>query len=558
MNATMKPSGAARSRTIASRFTSATPTVSSDLAPAVIARIEHGNAVWWCLLVLLCLTLLAPLTLADVPPLLDYPNHLARLFVLAFVEHDPVLARFYQPRWGIIPNLALDLTVPPLLRIFPVHLVGRVVVGLTLLLPVAGAVAYHRALTGRLSYWPLASVLFAYNAAMLRGFLNFVASVGLALLLGAAWVAWRERRPALAVTTVALGAVALFFCHLTGLLFLAILIGGHELASLRGAPLRIGWTVRRIAVVIAVFAAPVVLYAVSDLQGMEGAAEFRSPAGKVHAALMPVMNYFWPLDLATAVLCVVVPCICLARRWCVAPLQAALAIISLLVLFIALPTAFKGTYDLDTRFIVMAAAMAPAALVPIALPRRAAWAIGAGFLLLFSARMTVLITVWDDWRGYLAAFRSVIEPVQPGDVVLTFRLPRAADHDLWSTVATARRLSDATVLDSHLPALLLIEHRAWWPFLFTNLSQQPIESRAPFGALGGLIDNSPDPIALLLGGAPEMRPITHVLVQGPAPGPGEMETAGLRLVTQSGEMALFAVVRDKISQTQPPSPLSDR
>ena len=33
---------------------------------------------------LLCVILLAPLALVDVPPLLDYPNHLARAVVLAF------------------------------------------------------------------------------------------------------------------------------------------------------------------------------------------------------------------------------------------------------------------------------------------------------------------------------------------------------------------------------------------------------------------------------------------------------------------------------------------
>ncbi len=61
----------------------------------------------------------------------------------------------------------------------------------------------------------------------------------------------------------------------------------------------------------------------------------------------------------------------------------------------------------------------------------------------------------------------------------------------------ARRLSDGTVVDTHLPALLLIEHRAWWPFLFDNPSQQPIETREPFRALATRIDGSPDPIALL-------------------------------------------------------------
>ena len=56
-----------------------------------------------------CVLLLAPLTLVDMPPLMDYPNHLARMYALAFSGQDPVLARFFAPHWAIIPNLALDL-----------------------------------------------------------------------------------------------------------------------------------------------------------------------------------------------------------------------------------------------------------------------------------------------------------------------------------------------------------------------------------------------------------------------------------------------------------------
>jgi hypothetical protein len=524
---------------------------------AGLLRCARNDRGWWCALVVLCVVLLAPLTIADVPPLLDYPNHLARLYVLSMLPGDPVLARFYETRWGIIPNLGLDLTVPPLLRIFPVHLVGRAVVAVALLLPVFGAVAYHRALTARLSYWPLCSVMFVYNAALLRGFLNFIISVGLALLLAAAWLAWRDRWPVRAVLTCALGAVALFFCHLTGLLFFAVLISGHELLILRTDPLETNLVLHRIVAVAAVFAAPVALYALSHLGQMEGDATFRSVTGKAQAALIPVINYLWPLDLVTAVLCVAIPALCLARRWCVMPLRAVAALVVLLLLFAALPTAFKGTYDLDTRFIIMAAFVIPAAISPLATPCRINRAIAVGFVLLFGVRMIVLMTVWHSWAGELAAFRAVTASVAPGDIVMTVQLRRAERESIWTATASPGRLSDGTTVDGHLPALLLIEHRAWWPFLFDNLSQQPIKTREPFRTAANLVDNSPDPISLLAGDAPAMRLFTHVLVFRGSDS-ARIEAPWLRSVASNEEAALNAVLRDGINQPPPIAPPTDR
>lgn len=515
----------------------------------------RGNVAMWYLLTALCLVLLAPLTLADVPPLSDYPNHLARLFVLAFVRTDPVLARFYLPHWAIIPNLALDLTVPPLLRVFPVHLVGRAVAGIILLLPVFGAISYHRALTGRLSYWPLASALFAYNGILLKGFLNFIASVGLAMMLAAAWIVWRDRRPAPAITTGAVGAVALFFCHLDGLLLFAILIGGHELLIMRTDSIRVASVGRRIIALMVVFAAPLGLYAASDLGHMPEAAQFRTAFGKAHAALMPLTNYSWPLDFVTGALFVGMVAFCLARRWCAMPLRAVLAIGVLTVLFVVAPDAFKGGFDVDTRFLVMAAFIVPAALVPVAMPRRAAKMIGLGFLILFGLRMILLMAVWQHWAADLSAFRASIAQVRPGDVVLTVRVPRDGSQNLGPAIVTARRLSDGTVVDAHLPALLLIEHRAWWPFLFDNPSQQPIETREPFRTLAERIDASPDPIALLASGAPDLRPVTHVLLWG-NPSARRMPDSLKRLAGNS-EAVLFEVERDQISRPPLPAPPSD-
>jgi hypothetical protein len=478
-----------------------------------------GNGAWWLTLAVVSVALLLPLTLTDVPPLLDYPNHLARLFVLSFGGGDPILARFYQPQWAIIPNLALDLVVPPLIRVFPVHDVGRAMAGIVLLLPLFGAIAYHRAITGRLSFGPLAAALVVYNGASLRGFLNFVASLGLALLFAALWAVWRDRAPRRALLAGCAGTVVLFFCHLMGLAFFAILIGGRDLAWLWRQRPRPAVILSRAAFTAAVFALPTMLYALSDLRRMQGAAEFRTLAGKAEAAMLPVINYAWPLDGLTWLILVGAVCVGLTLRWITMRLESALALATLVALFLVTPTGFKGTFDLDTRFIAMAAFLLPAVLEPAELRAGTGRALAGGFTVLFTIRMAVVLTVWHGWAGELADFRAVIAPVRPGDVVLTVG-------------GGSMRLSDGAVVDTHLPALLVIEHRAWWPFLFDNPSQQPIETREPFRALAERLDAAQDPIGLAV------VPVTHVLIVGRPP---VAVPDGLTRLTGNPTATLFSV-----------------
>src|SRR5690242_20067869 len=82
--------------------------------------------------------ILLPLFYTVVPPLEDYPNHLARMQALAGIPGNEALSRFYEVAWAPIPNLIMDLIVPPLVPALGVYAAGRVFVGLTLLLMLLG------------------------------------------------------------------------------------------------------------------------------------------------------------------------------------------------------------------------------------------------------------------------------------------------------------------------------------------------------------------------------------------------------------------------------------
>jgi hypothetical protein len=448
-----------------------------------VTEVDKGqNRIWWLALVCLCAVLVAPLLVVDVPPLLDYPNHLARAFVLASLPADPVLARFYAPHWSIIPNLALDMLAPPLMQILPVHVVGRLTIALAVLLPVLGTIAYNTAVGGR--WWAFGVGLLAYHYCLLLGFLNFSISLGVALLLAAGWLRWREDRPRRAIALAIAGAPVLFACHLMGLVGFGLTIGGAELFRVVQNPRSI---LRRGLALAAVFAAPAMLYVLSALQPLGRDAEYL-PIGEKLAQFATIFtNYAWTLDIATAAIAIGIPALGILCRWGRVPGPAAYAACLLAIAFLAAPFAWKGTYLLDTRFAVMLGFMLFAGFVPRRVPPVATGAVA----LIFAARIVLLTVVWADHGTDLADLRHALQPVQPGQAVYVAQAGQQERPAYWAANPHWRALSDGTRTDEHWAALTLIERRAYWPFQFDMPSQQPIVTREPYRALAGKVGHVP-------------------------------------------------------------------
>jgi hypothetical protein len=488
-------------------------------------------------LALLCLLLVVPLLLVDIPPLLDYPNHLARAVVLAF--DDPVLRQMYTPHWAIIPDLGTDLVLPPLLHVLPVYVAGRIIIAAAVLLPVIGTFAYSRAVFGTRSLWPLASALVAYNGTLLLGFLNFVAGAGLALLLAAAWIAWRERYPVRIIALATVGAVALFFCHLMSLIFCTILIGAHELGWLWQRRGDARAATRRIALSAVPLLAPLALYTQSPLSPVAIGLEWPSLDDKLRELVMPFANYLLPLDIATAVAVVGFAAICALVGRCRVTLGSGIALVVTTVLFVMAPNAVKGTYLFDTRFVIMLGFLLFGAVLPVPQPRFVA----LGLALLFAARMTVLGVAWWEQRQDVAEIRTTIASVQPGERVVLAFVTRKDAPAYWRDAPMNRHLSLGLPLYYHLPALLLIEHRAFWPYLFDDPSQQPIEALPPYRDLAERVSGFVDYRRLAEADGVNLCGFDGVLVigAGGAKDLARFASENLQMVAATDIAALFRV-----------------
>src|SRR5471032_928948 len=129
--------------------------------------------------ILLALSL-GPVLLTPIPAMVDYPNHLARMYLLSRAG-APDANPFYQIVWALYPNLAMDLLVPRMARLVGVENASRLFLLLSQVLIVTGAMAIERVVKGRIQIAGFVAVMFLYCLPFTWGFLNFEFGLGLAL-----------------------------------------------------------------------------------------------------------------------------------------------------------------------------------------------------------------------------------------------------------------------------------------------------------------------------------------------------------------------------------------
>src|SRR5215831_11482290 len=131
----------------------------------------------------------APIVLTQYLPLADYPNHLARIYVLAEGSASPFLRLYYTPMIQAQPNLAMDLFVLALHPVMSIEAAGKASILLAFVLIGSGAHVLHRVVAGRWSPWPSVVFLFLYNRLFYWGFIGFMIGLGLMLYGIAMWIA---------------------------------------------------------------------------------------------------------------------------------------------------------------------------------------------------------------------------------------------------------------------------------------------------------------------------------------------------------------------------------
>ena len=434
------------------------------------------------------LVAVAPLCFSKYAPLLDYPWHLARIYILDNWDKSPLLQNWYDIRSFILPNVGMDLITLFLAKILPVEVAGRVFIAVVFAITLSGSMFLYRAVNGRLTLWPLLSSLFLFNWILLFGFLNYLLGIGLLLWAIGIWVFLSHSSPWLRLFVGTILTISLFFCHLAALGLFAVTVAGYELQRSCRTLRTSEWLADRdLFIGAAIFIVPFVLYIISSTSGhtvntfIYAQPWFRQ---KLITFYLSLMSGNWLLDAAMIGLfgLFIIFVGLLGRFRLAKSMYFPLAILLITYLVLPITGLLSGAY-IDTRI--------PIAIVFIVIGcshltiknkvwRRVMLYSLFGFLIF---RSVLLSYDWHKYNYVIQEFTSAFASLPSGSVMFV------VDGAHEPTLTGDRKQWRPPVL--HLGSLAILQQRVFVPVTWAHSLKQPIAVTKRFKEIKKFQRNSP-------------------------------------------------------------------
>jgi hypothetical protein len=406
-----------------------------------------------------------PVLLTPIPAMVDYPNHLARMYILS-QNGTPSANPYYEVVWAFYPNLGMDLLVPQMAQLMSVENATRLFLLLSQLLIVSGALLLEWTRKGRIEFAGFAALAFLYCLPFSWGFVNFEFGLGVALWGIAVYLMLAEGPWPLRFAANAIFVAALFVAHFFSLGIYGATLGLYELWRARHqqaygiAAARLG------ALAIPALVLLGVMHMTAGAIGSEGTSWF---LGFKPIWPLRIMNGYNLTAAAATGLTLAILLYFATRRGVLKldPTGIWLAI-GLALLYVAIPSKLFGTSFVDLRVIPAAALILPA-FCSLSLPGRA-WRIAAlavisGITLI---NLAVVFAVWLPYRADYAAIIESFRKLDRGSRVLVGSTGDEGDPPF----------ADLTSYPMfYAPTLAIHYANAFVPNLFTEEGKQPVRAR---------------------------------------------------------------------------------
>jgi hypothetical protein len=232
---------------------------------------------------------IVPFWTVHYPVMADYPNHLARWFVLFHMNDTAYhFSQFYAAAWQPLPYIAPDVLAVALQHLMPIEFAGKCVLSLGVILVTLSSYYLLKVACPENIELAGLSILVALNPNFLMGSISNEYSLGFCLIAVALWVQYCKTPKAVTGALVTLMLVIVYLSHLIGFFVAGLTMGVYALFQ------KDKW--KRLAV-LALFSVPGLLLYFSHPIHAGGGAAFvyahLTPWIKIKELAFPIRLYVW-------------------------------------------------------------------------------------------------------------------------------------------------------------------------------------------------------------------------------------------------------------------------
>jgi hypothetical protein len=413
-----------------------------------------------------------PLFLTSHLPLADLPSHLARQYIINHLHDYPAFQAFYQVKWALVPNLALDIFVLAASHLMSIDLAVRMFCVLSVALIFFGVKLISQSLGAERSRIYLITPMLCYGGPFQFGFLNYCFGIGLALVVFGFYLKYRCISTIRLTMIFAPCAFLLMLCHLAAFGLYAAAIGAYEFLNTErtqaGPHPFAGMLKRQIRAACHLVPPFLVFLALSPTASGGSEVRWGTFYDKLEAVaaitlfakprVELLLLTFAALGLALALLTRVAS----IRRNFV-PILIAMALI-----WLAVPRVGLGGGFIDYRVPWGASFFLLAGLVPSGRRPRLSMLLGLLFGGLVIVRIGSIVEEWLSWEPTLAAIDNALSALPPGARLMV------VEGQPNSTSAARRPALD------HVAAYAVARRQAFEPQMFGSFSGQILYFRPQY------------------------------------------------------------------------------
>jgi hypothetical protein len=421
------------------------------------------NFHYWLSLCLVGALLCLPVLSSAYAPLVDYPNHLARVYILYHYDETPAFQQRYDKIFEPIPNVAIDLIMVSLQRFVDILTAGKIFLLMTVAVFVAGCHKLGKTIHGHPTWLVLPCCFFIYNTMFLWGFVNYILGVSLFCLAFAYWLRRRDDWTWISLLASSFLVFCCYLSHLSAYVFLGVsfvVVEAWHFAFRRVS-------LRSVGLGLIPLVPSLVTFAVfMRSSGQIGTIKWNTLLGKVINSLSLVVSYNYALDaiLIVGMLVIVALLIKLSERirvvWPIFIAGGAFAFLYLLC-----PYTLFTSEAADKRFILPAALLLLLSL-KIEPPASSAKYLLLAYLIIASIRIGA---IWNTWMTLDRRIVAEVERLKG--------LPQGSSVYVASPPTVIGQKAKMERAFSHIAHYATIYRGSFVSGLFAFRGQQPLVTR---------------------------------------------------------------------------------